>query len=825
MAPEPAARFASQPLILVVLCLALGIWCDRDGPVSCEIWSAVAVAAWLAWAVLLRGSRSRAASLALGLSIFAAGAAWHHACWSFTDPRDLGHAATLGGAPVAVEVRALEHPRLAPAASFHPLRALPGEETSALLVECLKVRDGQTWHAITGRARLTVSGRLGPLWSGDRLLVYATLEAPEPTLNPGQTGPLEFARMEGRLSRLHAKFPECVTLLEQGSDWSPARGLDRLRAEGSELLAQHLGPSQQALATALLLGTRVALPPEQVQDFVSTGTIHVLAISGMHVAMLASVLFLGLRIGWLPRGWALLLVALVVAGYALLTEAQPPVVRAAVLVWIICGAHWLRRQAFGFNSLAAAGIVVLLANPTDLFRAGPQLSFLAVAAMCGCPRWPSATENDPLERLLAEARPWYARAGWTLYEWAKQLLWLSLAVWIVTTPWVMDRFHLCSPLAILLNLLLWPFVAGALLAGFGVLACGPWCGPLASVLGGICRICLDAMANIVATAADLPGSHVWVCGPPGWWMWGFYLGLLAWIAGLRTRVAPRWAWSILVLWTTLGLAVSTLPKTSAQVTCTFLAVGHGNATLIEWPDGRAMLVDAGQLGPPINGARIIADALWESGRTHLDALVLSHSDVDHYNATPELLRRFSLGVAYLSPTFEQDDGLAAQAVLQSLREARVPIRILQAGDRLKITPDYHMLVLHPPAEGVPGSDNSNSLVLSLESATRRVLLPGDLEPPGMYGVLRERPRTCDVLAAPHHGSPESDPPAFARWARPRYVIFSRGPRVGSERTRLAYEQRSATVLVTAESGALRAVLTSNTCRLSRFSPRGWIELP
>ena len=111
-------------------------------------------------------------------------------------------------------------------------------------------------------------------------------------------------------------------------------------------------------------------------------------------------------------------------------------------------------------------------------------------------------------------------------------------------------------------------------------------------------------------------------------------------------------------------------------------------------------------------------------------------------------------------------------------------------------------MLHPPAAGVAGNDNANSLVVAVEYAGRRILLPGDLEGTGFARLLATPPLDCDIILAPHHGSARSDPPGFAAWSRPEYVLIS-GPRHHHEPSvRNAYTSAGARVLHTAESGAI-----------------------
>ena len=203
-----------------------------------------------------------------------------------------------------------------------------------------------------------------------------------------------------------------------------------VRARGNRLLWSHLSEKHAALASALLLGQRSELSGEQTEAFFTTGTVHMLVVSGLHVGILAAALFLGLRLGWLPRRRALLMVVAVVILYAMVSGGRPPVVRAAVIISLAATASILGRQPSGFNTLAAAALVVLLWNPSDLFRAGPQLSFLAVAVLIGSTRFVRVQpSDDPLDRLIAETRPRWRRGLAWCFRWYAGLTLASLAVW------------------------------------------------------------------------------------------------------------------------------------------------------------------------------------------------------------------------------------------------------------------------------------------------------------------------------------------------------------------------------------------------------------
>ena len=212
---------------------------------------------------------------------------------------------------------------------------------------------------------------------------------------------------------------------------------------------------------------------------------------------------------------------------------------------------------------------------------------------------------------------------------------------------------------------------------------------------------------------------------------------------------------------------------ASTVDCTFLSVGHGCATCSHCPTVRPCSTTPGNSARQPPRPHSVSDFLWSRGRTHIDAVVISHSDIDHYNALPELLRRFSVGAVYVSPIMFDGASAATETLRHAIEQAGVPMReIYRRRSLARSRRTAPLTVLHPPRRGTLGSDNSNSVVLDIEYRGRRFLFPGDLESPGLDELLAETPLDCDVVLAPHHGSMRSDPPGFAAWSTPEWVIIS-----------------------------------------------------
>lgn len=817
--PAPP-RIVYDPGAIVLVACCAGVALDRgSGGLASPLWWWVALACWCGWLLLWRRRHDRAAALVLCGNVFSLLAAWHHSEWRDFDRGDLGRFAAEESRPVAVEAVAANGPRRAPAPPFDPMRAIPRGDRTRLELRITAVRAGTHWRSAAGRATLFVDGHLLGVHAGDRLRLFAQLSAPRAAQNPGEFDFALHARGEGRLSLLRAESPACVEVLGRGGALHPRRWLEELRSRGDGLLWRHLRHERSGLAAALLLGAREQLDDEQTEAFLQTGTVHVLAISGTHVTLLAAALFGLLRLGVVPRRRALLAVAALTWLYTLVTDCDPSAVRAAVLVAVGCLSLAVWRRASAVNGLSVAGIVVLLMNPADLFGTGAQLSFLAVATLVWFARYTLRREQDPLDRLIAATRPWPVRALRTSAVWMGRLLAAGLAVWLVSLPLVMARFHLLSPAGVLLTAATWIPVSLALLSGFAVLMLGWLVPPLGNACGWICDGNLSLLDWSVRESAALPGSHYWVPGPDDWWLVGFYGALALWWALPQWRPPRRWRSALLAGWTAVGLLHPLAASASngpPQTECAFVSVGHGLATVLHLPDGRTLLYDAGSLGSPKGATNAVAAYLWSRGVTHLDAVVVSHADVDHYNGLPGLLERFTVGVVYVSPVMFDVPAEGTDRLRAAIDEAGVPLREIHAGQRLQAGEECDIEVLHPPRRGMLGSDNANSICLAIECGGRRLLLTGDLETPGLEALLAEEPIDCDVLLAPHHGSRHSDPPGMAAWSRPEWVVVSGGHGDESAAVERAYAERGARVLHTAESGAVLVALSADGVDVRTF---------
>jgi competence protein ComEC len=438
-----------------------------------------------------------------------------------------------------------------------------------------------------------------------------------------------------------------------------------------------------------------------------------------------------------------------------------------------------------------------------------QLSFLAVAAILwsvpAVLKWgePSLTPLDELERRL---EPWWRMACRTGVATLRAGIIASAVIWLIGWPLVALRFHVMSPVAILINIPLIPLTSLALLlSGLTLFLSSIW-PPLGAPFAWACGQCLGWTEVAVRWGTAWRWGHAFVPGPPWGWPLAFYALLaLATMAGASRWRSRRLWWSLALA---CGAMMATLPLISTRPETTeaeVLAVGHGLAVVIRSPEGRTVLYDCGKMSDPHVGRRLIAPALWSQDLRKIDVVILSHADADHYNGLPDLLDRFAIGVVRAPPGFEGPANPGAKLLLDEVRAHGIPVEPISEGDQIDLGGGTTLTVLHPAEEIRPGStDNARSVVLEVASGGRRLLLTGDLERDGLTDLVARSTEPWDAMLAPHHGGRTSNPAWLYMWAKPSQVIVSQRPLTAGSRDPLEpLAQGHFPLLRTWQSGAIR----------------------
>jgi competence protein ComEC len=785
--PEPVWReFARAPLAPVVVAVTCGLVADRYGSLPAGTGWAIGFFALVVWVVARLRS---AASAAVWLWVAAGGVAlaYHHGHRHTFAPDDIAAFATDAPMPARLRGTLGEEPIVARAPRPNPLVVERRTESTSAVLEVTGIETRIGWSRASGKARLTIDGAVRDLHSGDRIEVVGRLSRPLAPANPGERD-YRSLLLDQRVTAVVRcdDSAATVTRIEEGWRSTLFGWLGVLRGWGTRAFRDALPADEAGLAAALLLGDTTALDREEWDGYVRTGVVHVLAISGQHLVILAGFVWFVLKAFGVRRRYGAVVVIAVMLGYAFLTGGRPSAVRAAVMVTVYCGAIISRRPMNLANTFALAWLVVVALNPTDPFTLGFQSSFLSVFVLLwGISRWLAPRPLTPVEQLIHESRGEtekflreVARALWVAFA-------VSFILGAVNAPLILYWQNIASPIGVVLGPPLILLTSFALVAGFLLLPASLFGGWVAAPLANVTELSLSGCEALVHAAEFVPGGWVYSAGPSMVWLVAFYAGVVG-------MVFLPGAWSkrcllALMLWLFVGLIASDRTRVSDELRVTFLAVGHGGCVVIETPDGRVLLYDAGTTSGPEAVRRTIAPFLWSRGVTSIDEVFLSHADLDHFNGMPELLRRFPVARITITPSFANKTTPGVETVLAVFERRGIALRVVAAGERVEAGP-ISIDVLHPPMEGPgrPEDENPRSMVLLFRYGERTILLTGDLEGEGQ-GMVREQPiPPVDVMLAPHHGGKSANaalpgpggatlPGLMAAWARPKLVVSSQRP--------------------------------------------------
>jgi len=579
---------------------------------------------------------------------------------------------------------------------------------------------------------------------GQRVEVIGRLRTPREPIDPGMPlpSPAAFELTAKRINMLG----------EEPSMWRWAARMQRewsARVRGDD-------PASAALR-GIVTGDRAGIPPALDQRWRAVGIYHVLSVSGLHLAVVAGLVFWLLRRAlaaspWggriRPARWAAPLALAFAIAYTLVTGAQLATVRSLVVVAIVLAGQMFDRPVRLVDALGVAAIVILLWRPHDLFDPSFQLSFVAA--------------------LTLAMRP---RKGRGALRWIGNAIATSAWVTITTAPITAYHFQQVTPGGVVGNVVLTPIAELlALPLGLAGIVLGDLGAPfVAAAVWLVARV--DSLAALLAHAVPIGG--IAVASAP---VMLALVGISLWGAARPQRIA----W--LALCATWALAREPSPAGSLRVT--FLDVGQGDAALVELPDGRVWLVDAGGNAGARDAAaatapgRIVARALAAYGHAAIDRAILSHPHPDHYLGFAALADAVPIRELWFADAQPPLVALASQLAVRGTRLVTPSLGALQSDDveLVALAPRYQPVADGPVALAPDPvrSVNDNSLVIAIRFAHRTVLFAGDLEHEGEEQLVTAGVGRVDVVKVAHHGSRTSSSPAFVAATRPQVAVISCG---------------------------------------------------
>ncbi len=667
---------------------------------------------------------------------------------------------------------------------LEPIAAVNG--IGRLKVKVYKLFMGNKTVKTNENVRLTIYDHLPEIKPGDKIRFPARLSAFKNFNNPGRYN-YEFSMKMKKLA--------CAAYVSDGRHIVPMgpghlpfpRGLiEKMQRPLRHFIEEKLDPQNAALYRALILGERQTVTRELRECFNQTGLGHILAVSGLHIGLVAWVAFflfkwvlyrsysLVLRIDVMKA--AAILTCLPVIAYTFLAGFQVSSQRAMIMVLAFLWSLILGRQKEVWSTLALAGLLILALNPHAIFTMSFQLSFSAVIGIL----WltPLVMDKIPLKHKTQRDEPVLNR----IFYYFVGLATVSVSASLFLLPLMAFFFHRIPLATIPANITVTP-VLGLWVLPLGLFSAValPISPEVAEVILRLGVWGLEAMMGLIRFWADLPWSSIWVVTPNYYEIFLFYVSLLLICFYRRLPQAKLWAVALaLLILTDVGYWIYKV-RFNDELSVTYIDVGQGNAALVNFPNGKNMLIDGG--GFPRDtfdtGKMVIAPYLWHSKIRRVDYVVLSHPQADHLNGLRFIAREFR------PREFWHNGDIVDTATFKELMEiiesrgikTYLPADLVAARDINGVKIE----VLHPKP-GIQSKPyfygnaelNNNSLVLRISYQGKSFLFPGDLEHEGEKVLVSnaENSLKSDVLLSPHHGSKSSSSKQFLSAIQPSICVIS-----------------------------------------------------
>jgi competence protein ComEC len=565
---------------------------------------------------------------------------------------------------------------------------------------------------------------------GDELKLFGTAEPIASPRNPGEFDMRTYLARADVRRMLFVRYPEDGTLIRHGGGNPILRAAQKSRSWMQRALSRGLEntPEVRTFLSGIVLGLRRQAPEDIEEPFQQTGTLHLFAVAGLHVGIVATLLWMLATLARLPRKTAAAIIIPLLFFYAAVTGLHVSSVRAATMASILIGGLFFERKVFLANSLAAAAFFILCWNTNELFSTGFQLSFAVVGAIVlftdpffRILQRPAAPDPFLPQTLLRGPRRWMYAA----YEWVSGGAAVSLAAWIGSLPLILWYFHLVTPISLLANLVVVPIAFLVLAIALLSLLATPLFPWIAVVFNNANWSLATLVIGIVNLFAQIPGGH-------------FYVASLNWNE-----------------------------KSSARMTVLDLGAGgavHLRAANSNW------LFDCG--GERVY-ERVVREYLHWAGVNRLTGLFLTHGDSLHIGGAMELLEDFPKAHVFDNPA--PDRSVLHRRLFRrfsELKKSGLERSSLIAGDELRLARDVTARVLFPPAGFAGMTADDQAVVIRLRIApTTFVLLMSDSGTNTEQALLSNGSELqSDVLIKGQHHSAASGSGVFLDAVRPQLII-------------------------------------------------------
>ncbi len=659
-------------------------------------------------------------------------------------------------------------------------------DKTRLYVKSQYVWTFQKKFSVTGNILLTIESKRTSFLVGDRIIFFARLRKPRNFKNPGGFNYVQWLAFQEIYVVAHLSTDQNLCRIGVQKNAFFLRKIDRFRNRVREIIDNTSAPAKYLLH-ALILGERKVIPQNLRESFSRSGTAHILAISGLHIGIIATFSYFLFRYIFSLSEYLLLftnvhklsafLSLLPILFYTLIAGASVSVKRAFIMIATYILALIFNRERDLYHALALAALLILIIHPPSLFGLSFQLSFISVLGILFfSPRLLSLfPKKDTFLKNLENPLLRDIKHKLILF------VLVSFSALLATGPLVVYHFNLLSFSGLIANLIIIPLV------GFLVLPPGllgviftPFFPFLANFFFFLAAFFSNVLIIVTNFFANLSWLHFMVPTPTIAELVLFYLFLLSlfWWKFSRLPKKILFLSFILLITNNLYWHFHFKPR-GLQVV--FIDVGQGDATLIRFPGGKTMLIDGGGFYNHgfDTGRNIIAPLLLKKRICRVDYLVLTHPHPDHFDGLRFIARNFSVREFWTSGDYYKDPYF--DKLQKIIKQKSILVRTLNSNSPPQFIQGVRIDFLHPPPDYFPTNHNLNtflnnrSLVIKFSYGEVEFLFTGDIHTEAEKRILlSKKDVSALVLKVAHHGSLTSSSMPFLKAVDPRIAICSVG---------------------------------------------------
>jgi len=657
---------------------------------------------------------------------------------------------------------------------------------------------------------------------GNKIHAAGSLKKFSTARNPGNFNEQLYYQIEDIFFYLDAKQ---ITITD--SDYSPYHNLlANIKKRIKKVFDLMLSDREAATLAAMLLGEKSHLDEEQRRLYQENGISHILAISGLHIGLIAMFFFKLLRKLRCPLRPASIITIFFIYSYGVLTDFSVSTNRAIVMMVISLMAPLAGKCYDMLSAVCLSALIILMQNPMQIISAGFLLSYGAVLGIavvypelkkvfaCGNPDKANKSCNNDSRQTekinISEANEIKnidisgevtvikddgffedknAKKGKMAYM-AKLLrevkdslinsLLVSISTQLTTIPVILLFFYQIPVYSVLINLIVLALITVLMLSAIIGAVAGVIYLPAGVYIIGGANYILKFYEIICRFGMNLPGN-IFTAGKPDMFKiiayficLGIFLIFLRWYR-IKTAFMVMAA----------GLLLLLMPKRDDCLLVAFLDVGQGDAIYMESATNTSYLIDGGSSDVSKTGIYRIRPYLLARGMDRIDYAIVTHSDKDHTGGLIELIND---GRIKIKNIILPDIAIKDEAYLNLEKLARhknIAVSYISSGDIIR-DGDLMITCLHPPEGYRTENSNAYSTVLSIQYYDFSMLLTGDLEADGEAMVMEEffkkqyagnttnQFTEYDLLKVAHHGSKNSTSEEFLSYVRPKVAVISCG---------------------------------------------------